>query len=96
MVTCFEIQNRYNKLYAAIRNYLLDFKTVEKLADLEVACYRAVPDLKEIRRVAHDLHRMMDSVLKTDEDLSKAFKSFQSFIDSDDNVYCPIKNTCEV
>ena len=50
MIAAAILQSAYNDLYTKLRNYIWEYDTVVKIADLEVATYMAFPDIDNIRR----------------------------------------------
>lgn len=48
VVTSSDIQAKYRKLYKFMMEYLWDFKVIESLANLEIACYKTFPDKEEM------------------------------------------------
>lgn len=96
MISCHDIQNTYNKLYAEVRRYLWDFAAVEALANLEIACYKTCPDLHEIRTALDQLSYYTHDVATEDEDLSAAVEALRELIDSDDTTYAKLNKVNEV
>ena len=50
MITTNDLQRLYVDMYKQIREYLWPFRIVEALADLEIACYKAFPDIDEVKK----------------------------------------------
>jgi len=98
MISAVEIQTTYNKLYALIREYIWDFKTVQALAGLEIAVYRRFPDLTEIRSLLSALKRLVSNygVLQEDADLSDAFDYLGELIESNPDIYSKLNTFKEV
>lgn len=95
MISCSEIHNLYNDLYKEIRKYFWTMPAVEALADLEVACYKACPDLVEVKNCVNNLKLYARDVILDDEDLKDAFDAFDE-INVDDTVYVKLDKVNEV
>ena len=89
MIAAAIIQSAYNELYRQLRNYIWDYDTVVKIAELEAATYMAFPDLEKIRICASKLETELraSDVYDEDEALQAAMKTFDDQLDGADAVY---------
>ena len=89
MIAAAMIQQAYIDLYRQIRNYIWDYDTVVKLAELEVAAYMAFPDIDKVRYALDQLKIELNSsdVYAEDEDLQKAVDDFSETLDGADQVF---------
>lgn len=89
MIAAAMIQQAYIDLYKQIRNYIWDYDTVVKLAELEVAAYMAFPDIDKVRYALDQLKMELNSsdVYAEDEDLQKAVDDFSETLDGADQVF---------
>lgn len=89
MIAAAIIQSAYNELYKQLRNYIWDYDTVVKIAELEAATYMAFPDLDKIRICAAQLETELraSDVYDDDEVLQAAMKTFDDQLDGADAVY---------
>lgn len=89
MIAAAMIQQAYIDLYKQIRNYIWDYDTVVKLAELEVAAYMAFPDIDKVRYALDQLKVELNSsdVYAEDEDLQKAVDDFSETLDGADQVF---------
>lgn len=89
MIAAAMIQQAYIDLYKQIRNYIWDYDTVVKLAELEVAAYMAFPDIDKVRYALDQLKVELNSsdVYAEDEDLQKAVDDFSDTLDGADQVF---------
>lgn len=89
MIAAAMIQQAYIDLYRQIRNYIWDYDTVVKLAELEVAAYMAFPDIDKVRYALDQLKVELNSsdVYAEDEDLQKAVDDFSETLDGADQVF---------
>lgn len=95
MVSSKKIQNAYNDLYEAVRKYVWPFQTVEQLADLEIASYKAFQDLKDLQDKYNKLYRSCQSQIREDADLRKAFDDYKQVIYSDNIVFVKLHQVRE-
>ena len=89
MIASAILQSAYNDLYKQLRNYIWDYETVVKIADLEVASYMAFPDIDNIRR-AYDRLRsdaVSSDIWSDDKELQKAFEHFEDKLDGADQIF---------
>lgn len=96
MINSLRIQSEYVKLYTEIRRYIWDFSTVEALADLEVAVYKAFPSIEEVSSCFNKLRSEIRSVEKDDDELKSACDNFQKLIDEASETYLNIYQVDEV
>lgn len=96
MISCTDIQVMYNRLYKEVRRYIWSFQAVEALADLEIACYEACPDIHKIRAVFSRFKQYALEVLYEDEDMLEVFDRFEELINSEDTCYTPLEKVEEV
>lgn len=98
MVPATKLQSLYNKLYIQLRKYIWDFKTVEELADFEIAVYRRFPDKEDIektfRRLRTDI--VKSDIYQDDEDLKYAIEDFEEQLDDTDQFYADLVTFREV
>lgn len=95
MISSLDLRNTYCDLYAEIRKYLWDVKTLEILAELEVECYTAFPDMERVRNILSRLRSAMNSAIKEDEYLEKEFNELDSLV-SESLEYHPLYRIQEV
>lgn len=96
MLSSLAIQQSYQKLYVQLRKYLWSFDTVERIADLEVAVYQALPDVTIIRDKLERLKYNVNQTFKDDEEFKKSFDDFSNLILSDDKPYLTLNSVKEV
>ena len=96
MINSLDIQNAYNELYAQVRKYFWDFSAVDALADLEIACYKACPDLIEVDRAFKRFRPYLHAVISEDDDLAQSVDEFEDIIDVEDSVYIKLNKVNEV
>lgn len=98
MIAAAMIQQAYIDLYRQIRNYIWDYDTVVKLAELEVAAYMAFPDIDKVRYALDQLKVELNSsdVYAEDEDLQKAVDDFSETLDGADQVFYGLEVPQEV
>ena len=87
MITSTRIQQYYNKLYTYLRNYLWEYRMVQEICNLELACYKAIPDLNDIKMALRRVKQSAMNVVREDEDLNEAFEDFKSALE-DENEVC--------
>lgn len=96
MISSLRIQSAYVDLYKQVRKYIWDFATVEKLADLEVAVYKAFPSMEDVSKCFDKLRSDLKFKEKDDEDLKNACDKFKQVIDSDSETYFKVYQVDEV
>ena len=87
IVSSVDIQNAYQKLYVYLMDYLWDYKVVEALANLEIACYKTFPDKDEMLKYLNELRKGIQATYnelsKDDEpDFEKAYSRLSDTIDN--------------
>lgn len=89
MIAAAILQSAYNDLYTKLRNYIWEYDTVVKIADLEVATYMAFPDIDDIRRAFDRLRiDIKDSdIYSDDEELQQALDDFEDKLEGADQVF---------
>lgn len=89
MIAAAILQSAYNDLYKQLRNYIWDYETVVKIANLEVASYMAFPDIGKIRYAYEDLRKEIaaSDVWADDKDLQKAVDGFDEKLDGADQIF---------
>lgn len=90
MVNTRDLHNQYNKLYAAFRNYIWDFETVECLANLEVAVYQLCPNLKDVTKYLKDLDYRIGLADIHDDELDDELEAMYATIDNETQAFCKI------
>lgn len=90
IITSKDIQNRYQKLYTFMMQYLWEYRVVESLANLEIACYRAFPDKDDMVKYLAELRRSISetySELSEDDqpEFKDTFERFASAIEDYDS-----------
>lgn len=74
------IQNRYISLYKLLRNYLWNFQTVEDIAELEMECFRALPDVDRIKMKLNAVSNAAIYVIRDDDKLKECLDSFYGLL----------------
>ena len=96
MVNSADIQIAYNYLYECLREYIWDFRTVQDIAQLEVATYQRIPDLDEVKRYLDRVYISIREVRVDDENLDAAFKEFYDALLPSNKSYSKIYMVTEV
>ena len=98
MIAAAILQSAYNDLYTKLRNYIWDYETVVKIADLEVATYMAFPDIDNIRRAFSKLSvDIKDSdIYSDDEKLQQALDEFDEKLQGADQLFYKLEVPQEV
>ena len=98
MIQATLLQSLYNKLYKQLRKYIWDFKTVESLADFEVAVYQRFPTRDDVERAFFKLRRdvVNSPIYKDDEDLQDALDDFEKQLEDADQIYADLSTFREV
>ena len=78
VITSTRLQQYYNKLYSLLRNYLWEYRTVREICNLELACYKAIPDLNAVRIALRRVRQSSINVIRDDNDLKETFEDFES------------------
>nr|DAZ19357.1 MAG TPA: hypothetical protein [Caudoviricetes sp.] len=74
------IQNKYISLYKLLRNYLWNFQTVEDIAELEMECFRALPDVDRIKMKLNAVSNAAIYVTRDDDKLKECLDSFYELL----------------
>lgn len=90
IITSRDIQRKYIKFYEFLREYTLNYPTVEALADLEVAVYDRFPDKGKLISYLTKLKGLISSIYSSDADVKKSFDKLEGEIDSYESVYCKL------
>ena len=98
MIAAAILQSAYNDLYTQLRNYIWDYETVVKIADLEVATYMAFPDIDNIKRAFSKLSvDIKDSdIYSDDEKLQQALDEFDEKLEGADQLFYKLEVPQEV
>lgn len=98
MIAAAILQSAYNDLYTQLRNYIWDYETVVKIADLEVATYMAFPDIDNIKRAFSKLSvDIKDSdIYSDDEKLQQALDEFDEKLQGADQLFYKLEVPQEV
>ena len=98
MIAAAILQSAYNDLYTKLRNYIWEYDTVVKIADLEVATYMAFPDIDNIRRAFSKLSvDIKDSdIYSDDEELQQALDEFDEKLQGADQLFYKLEVPQEV
>lgn len=98
MIQATLLQSYYNKLYKELRKYIWDFKTVEDLAEFEIAVYQRFPDIDNIEKTFYKLRRdvTQSDIYKDDEDLQYALDGFEKKLEEADQLYADLNTFREV
>lgn len=89
MIAAAILQNAYNDLYIKLRNYIWEYETVVKIAELEVATYMAFPDIEDIRYAFSRLKSdVRDSdIYADDEELQQSLDDFEEKLEGADQLF---------
>lgn len=85
-ITSTDIQNKYQKLYTYLMDFLWDFDVFEKIADLEISIYDTFPDkdnmLKCLKELQYEIKDTYEDLAENDDPgFEDAFKALQKSID---------------
>lgn len=81
MISSSLFRNGYEKFYTEMRNYLWDVRTLELLADVQIATYQAFVDPKELQDKLEKLYQAIRHIAQDDEYLQKAYDEFHQVIE---------------
>lgn len=87
MISNVDIKRMYVNLYKCLRNYFWDYGFVRVLVDLEDACLRRFPNMKDVRRLSLQLYNMCSDTRKQDEELQSSFDKFRKTVENNDCEY---------
>ena len=90
------IQKHYNDLYREARNYIWPFSAVERLVDLEMAAYHAIPDVEKVARALSAFKSAAFEIYIEDEDFKKALDAFYDIVRDEKSSYCKITQVQEL
>lgn len=96
MISSVRIQDRYNRLYKCLREYLWDWSSIEAIADFELACYKAVPDLATVRSRFGSICAICGQLRRENEELDSELNAMASLLNDDDSIYKKIEVCREV
>lgn len=96
MTSYAELHKAYNDLYVEVRKYFWGFPAVEALANLEIATYKACPDVDEVRRRFNQFCVYLNEIRQEDEDLDDAVTAFQELLDDTDETFMKLNKVNEV
>lgn len=90
ITTSVDIQNKYQKLYVFLMEYLWDYKVVEALANLEISCYKTFPDKDEMLKYLNELRRGIQATYnELSEDDEPEFEKAYTALEDAINSYVP-------
>lgn len=92
MVNSSDIQTAYNKLYVCMRDYIWDFKTVDLLAELEIAIYHRFPNIDETKNILGKLRSKINKMLQADEELKHAYDGLLEVLSDTNVVFALVKD----
>lgn len=101
MVSATKFQNAYKDLYSQLYKFLWDFRTVELIANLEIAVFQVFPEMAAIEKAYQELLRDVKSTdAYDDEDFKYAFDAFDESLHeetvSDSDIYSELISFDEV
>lgn len=96
MINSVEMQSAYINLYKQMRKYVWGFRTVETLAELEIATYTTFPDMAVVRSKFNQLRLDIKKQIDEDEELAEAVEAFQKLIEVDEVYYAKLDKVREV
>lgn len=88
-ITSTDIQNKYQKLYTYLMDFLWDFDVFEKIAELEISIYDTFPDkdkmLKCLKELQYEIKDTYEDLTDNDDPgFEDAFRALQKSIDDYD------------
>lgn len=90
------LQQSYNTLYSALRNYIWPMTTIEIIADLELEIYKAFPNLKTLDILCNKLFQSITDVISEDEELKAAYTELHRLVMSSSDTYVVMNKVNEV
>lgn len=96
MISSNDLQTAYVNLYKQLRNYIWDYDTVERIAELEIAVHTRFPDINTVRSKFKSIEMDVRDMCQEDEELNEAVKRFNEAIQSDDSFYAKLDKLNEV
>lgn len=91
-----DLQNKYTELYKQLREYIWDFKTVEIIAELEIAVATAFPDRDDVRKNLKNLYYQIKDYFEENEEMKSAYEEFNNYVESEDTFYGKLGKVNEV
>lgn len=95
MILGSELQFAYTNLYSALREYVLDIKIVEALAELEVEIFKLFPDLSNVSKAINQLRSNIYNNI-VDEDVTDALIELEDLVKEHKDVYALLTKFVEV
>ncbi len=85
-ITSTDIQNKYQKLYTYLMDFLWDFDVFEKIAELEISIFDTFPDkdnmLKCLKELQYEIKDTYEDLAENDDPgFEDAFNALQKSID---------------
>lgn len=95
MISLADIQNAYVDLYTQLRKYIWDYDVAEDIAELEIASFKAFPELVEVSDKLVKLESRIREVVEQDEDLKSALDNFIKLVSEDTSCYYKLCSVIE-
>lgn len=80
MTNSLYLMTAYEKFYSEMRNYLWDVYTLELLADVQMATYKAFIDFDELDRALDKLYQSIRPIASEDEYLQETYDEFKQCV----------------
>lgn len=96
MISSRSIQQAYIDLYIQLRKFIWDIAVVDMIADIELNCYSAFPDIEMLKNQLAKLRSTIYTVYVYYEDLQKAFEDFDEILNNGNDVYVKLFQVEEV
>lgn len=90
------LQKGYVDIYKNARNYIWPFNVVEKLADFEIAVFKAVPDMDDVANTFQRFKLAVYPIAREDEELQKSLDAFDELIRGEHRSYNKIQQVREI
>ena len=95
IITSADLQAKYEKLYAFLMEYLWEFKTVQALANLELAIFKRFPDKEEMQKCFRALkleifHTYKELSEDDQKDFEKAVDDLEQSIEDYEDAGCEL------
>ena len=78
-----------------MRRYIWDITTVEMLVNFEIAVFKTIPDIQELKTTWSKLKFAINSTLREDKQFRLKAEKIDNLLDTED-VYCEIYKIREV
>ena len=93
MITATELQQAYVDLYTLLREYIWEFRTVEAIADLEIAVFKAFPDLPDVSKRLAILKQLVyfTDAFRLNGEFNQSFEDFQELLNNSTEIYVNLK-----